>query len=267
MPKPVVPPLPRFARFCAGPSFRFRADGTQGMNSVTVIHYFSVRNLGRRTCALYGRPSVTVVESGGRPVTVDPLEGLFGDAQLAERIFGLAPGARADLAVYVSDECWGPTMKRDRALVVLGAVGHRVRVQLDTCGRGLTLGVSPFEPVLPPTPDPRTTFPFKATILGHPHARRGTTLVYRVRLRNTSSRAFRFPWCPTVYEWVGRQNGPSFGLNCKPTGRVGPYESVVFVTQYPLSRHYVPGIHTLHWGFANEVDAGPHAQAQVRVDR
>ncbi len=247
-----VPALPRHARFCGGRSVQFLATGSQGVNSALDLHWFEVRNRGRRTCALRGRPEVMVLRAGGRPVRITQISGAFGDAIVSERTFGLRPGHRASLALFVGSACREPSLRRSRALIALRAAEHDVRLPLTTCAPGLSLSLTPFQPAEPSPAETSAPFPLSVSIVGLPHAHRGTTLVYRVRLRNDSSRPFRFSWCPTVTQWIGGQNGPVFGLNCRPAGTVAPHESVLFVMHYELSPYYRPGTRTLHWTLSDQ---------------
>jgi hypothetical protein len=244
---------------------RFVAANSQPLNSMMSVHWFEVRNRGRRTCALRGRPDVTVLKTGGYRVRISQVRGTYGES----RTFGLRPGHGAKLLLFVGSYCGEPSGPKRPALVVLHAADHDVRVPLTACPSGLDLSLKPFESTDPPPPEQRVRFPFDVSIVGHPHARRGTTLVYRVRLRNRSPRPFRFPdsWCPIVNEWIDGQNGPVFGLNCRPAGTIAPGKSVSFVMHYELSRHYVPGRRLLHWTLANGIHqtvAG--AKAEITVD-
>ncbi|HEX6699651.1 MAG TPA: DUF4232 domain-containing protein [Gaiellaceae bacterium] len=265
-PRAVIPPIPRGARFCDGPSLRFAAAGDEGENSVTWVYWFTIANRGQRACALRGRPTVTVLATGGRPVAVAAAPGTFGGASLAERTFGLAPGHSAQLIVFETDTCriLGRRARRRHAVVALIAAGHTVRLRLATCVNGVTLSVSPFQPVFPERPFRPTRFPFRATILGHPHARRGATLVYRVRLRNVSGRPFRFPWCPLFNERVAPQKGRFFMLNCRPARTIEAGKTVAFVMHLALSPHFRPGTRTLVWRLVNEAGV-TQAQASARL--
>jgi uncharacterized protein DUF4232 len=268
-PRAVVPPIPRGAHFCDGPAIRFAQAGDEGVNSVTWVYWFRIANRGRRTCALRGRPTVTVLATGGRPVAVAAAPGMFGGVSLAERTFGLAPGRRAQVTVFESDTCrsLGTRAPPRHAVVALTAAGHTVRLRVATCVHGVTLSLSPFQPVLPERPLHPTKFPFRASILGHPHARPGTTLVYRVRLRNASGRPFRFPWCPLFNERIRPQKGRFYMLDCRPAGTIGPGKSVVFVMQLALSPHLRPGTRTLDWRLENEAGVRQaEATADLRVE-
>ena len=153
------------------------------------------------------------------------------------------------------------------ALVAFTAAGHTIRLRVHTCVHGVTLSLSPFQPVLPERTFHPTRFLFRASILGHPHARRGTTLVYRVRLRNESGRPFRFPWCPLFNERVGLHKGRFYKLDCRPAGTIEPGKSVVFVMHFPLSPHFRPGTRTLVWELENEVGVRQaRASAELRID-
>src|SRR5439155_2274721 len=89
-PRAVVPPIPRGAHFCDGSTIRFARAGGEGENSVTWGYWPRIENRGRRTCALRGRPTVTVLATGGQPVAVATAPGTYGQVSLAERTFGLA---------------------------------------------------------------------------------------------------------------------------------------------------------------------------------
>lgn len=195
-----------------------------------------------------------MLKTGGYRVRISQVRGTYGES----RTFGLQPGHGAMLLLFVGGYCGGPSTPRRLALVVLHAADHNVHVPLTACPSGLDLSLKPFESTDPPPPEERVGFPFDVSIVGHPHARRGRTLIYRVRLRNRSPRPFRFPesWCPTVTEWIDGQNGPVFGLNCRPAGTIAPGESVSFVMRYELSPHYVPGRRLLHWTLGNRIDQG-----------
>ena len=264
-----MPPIPRGARFCDGPTIRFFRAGGEGVNSVTWVYWLRIANRGRRTCALRGRPTVTVLETGGQPVAVASASGMFGQVTLGERMFGLAPDRRAQVTVFETDACRiiGSRAPHAHALVAFTAGGHTIRLRVHTCVHGVTLSLSPFQPVLPERTFHPTRFLFRASILGHPHARRGTTLVYRVRLRNESGRPFRFPWCPLFNERVGLHKGRFYKLDCRPAGTIEPGKSVVFVMHFPLSPHFRPGTRTLVWELENEVGVRQaRASAELRID-
>jgi hypothetical protein len=52
-----VPPVPGGAPPCTGKRVRFRYAGAAGVNSTQVILWLRVRNIGKATCALEGRPA------------------------------------------------------------------------------------------------------------------------------------------------------------------------------------------------------------------
>ena len=263
----LVPSLPRGAHFCGGRSLQFVATYAQGVNSALDSHGFKVRNEGKRTCALRGRPAVTVLSAGGQPVRIAQIPGTYGEVRLAERTFGLRPGHSASLGLFVGSACRGSSRHKTKALIVLATGDRSVRVRLTTCAPGLSLSLTPFQPSDRLPPVRFTQLPFRASIVGHPHAPRGTTLVYRVRLRNISSRPFRFPWCPVVNQRTGGPKGQFSGLNCRPAGTIAAGESILFVMHYELSRNYRPGPRTLHWTVSNplnRVQVG--TEATIRID-
>jgi hypothetical protein len=267
-PRALVPSLPKGARFCGGPSLQFVSTYAQGVNSALDSHGFKVRNEGKRTCALRGRPVVTVVSAGGQPVSIAQMPGTYGEVTLAERTFGLRPGHSASLWLFVGNACRDSSQRKTRALIMLATGDSRVRVPLTTCAPGLHLSLTPFQPTDRLRPVHFTKLPFRAAIVGHPHARRGSTLVYRVRLRNVSARPFRFPWCPMVNQRTGHPKGQFSGLNCRPAGTIAPGESILFVMHYKLSRHFRPGNRTLYWTVLNPLnDAQVGTKTTLRIDR
>jgi hypothetical protein len=266
-PRALVPSLPKGARFCGGRSLQFVATSAQGVNSALDLHWFKVRNQGQRTCALRGRPVVTVVSAGGQPVSIAQIPGTYGEVTFAERTFGLRPGHSASLGLFVGNACRDTSRRKTGALIVLETGDRRVRVPLTTCAPGLNMSLTPFQPTDRLPPVRFTQLPFRASIVGHPHARRGTTLVYRVRLRNVAARPFRFPWCPIVNERTGHPKGQFFGLNCRPAGTIAPGESILFVIHYKLSRHYRPGNRTLHRTVLNPLnDVQVGTKTTLRID-
>ena len=262
-----LPPIPRGAVPCAEAHVRLTAAGNQPVNSATTVYYFGVRNVGRRTCALAARPAVTVLSTGGRGLRLHDIPA-FGGSVPGGRDFGLRPRAQAGMTLFVSSPCREPGLRVSRARVSLDIGGrNRVLASFVTCKYGVDIGVGPFEPPEPPEVANPAPPRLRAEILGHPHARRGTTLVYRVRLRNVSRHAFRFASCPTVHESIGRQNGPVFGLDCRAAGTIRPHASVSFVMHYELSPHYVPGTRTLHWIARDEPNGAPvGTKATITVD-
>lgn len=180
---------------------------------------------------------MTVLKSGGYRVRIAQLPGTYGEARLAERTFGLRPGHGAAFGLFVGSACSDARVRRTSAVIVLHAVDHAIRVPLANCRYGLDLSLEPFQPNNSLPAERPWRFPLSVSVPGHLHARRATTLVYRVRLRNLSARPFRFPptWCPIVNEWIGSQNGLVFNLNCHPAGTIPPHRSVTFVMHYELS--------------------------------
>src|SRR5206468_1655902 len=106
----------------------------------------------------------------------------------------------------------GPTvlavsLPRGGGSLRLGLTGDSPRCDLP--GRPSYLGVGPFVAPIP-EPLPSSHLPLAVEIIGAPAgkepkavARRGTAFHYRLALRNTSRRPFRFESCPTYEElWV-----------------------------------------------------------------
>jgi hypothetical protein len=115
------------------------------------------------------------------------------------------------------------------------------------CARGrATLVVPPFVP--PPPPETRRErFPLAATTHVPEQARAGETMRLLVELQNTSSKPFRFPYCP-VQEF-GVMGGGRFvsSLNCHPTGEIAPGGSATFELRAPMRPDAPPGRAEVYW--------------------
>jgi len=101
-------------------------------------------------------------------------------------------------------------------------------------------------------------------------ARRGTAFHYRIALRNTSRRPFRFESCPTYEElWVDGNLGPkeTFVLNCRPVGTLRPQEHAVFEMVLEVPREARLGPHGFTWMLAPETYEPPWAPGSVLVTR
>jgi hypothetical protein len=262
-PRIVVPPLPKHARFCRVPDVRVTTSGIRGVNSAEDYAYFRMHNAAATTCAVHGRAVVTVVSNGGKPLTVEQLPGMFGTygtRQLGDRTFGLQPGKGATLTMYVDYACDVRSVgaKTTTAVIAVSA-GRTFRFRVKTCAPGISVALTPWQPVVPEPPP--TSFPkVRATIEGHPHARPGSVLIYRVRL--DGPRGYRFPWCPLMTESLAPQNGPTYMLNCR-----GVTLPATFEIQYALSRHYRPGWRLLRWQLSGETEVPiVRTETTVRID-
>ena len=133
------------------------------------------------------------------------------------------------------------------------------------------LEVGTFTPY-PPPPKQSTTIPLKASLdSGVYDAVRGSTLSYRVTVRNTSRRPYRFAQCPVYVEELGTAKALLAGrgiakeihfLNCSGVGAIAPGESVTFAMEMRVPRT-LKAAQLLEWQLAPRAYSAPFAPANV----
>ena len=260
-----VPPIPRGARFCGPPEARLRPSGSQSVNSLTTLHYFTVRNRGRRTCVLRGRPAVQVLATGGLPLTIRAAASFVEGYPDSGPGWGLKPGQTASLTlVFVEGECT-PSVRRRlvRVRLLLPGGGSGRLFQTGACPPGGGISLTPFLP--PDLPEPKLRpWPLEAELDLPDRARAGSTLRFRVRLTNASERPFRFPYCPGAGARLGNA-GTYETLNCRPAGALAPGETVVFEQRTRVSPHFRPRRRVLEW-FIPAIDAARQIDATAPIE-
>jgi hypothetical protein len=85
--------------------------------------------------------------------------------------------------------------------------------------------------------------------------KRGAALHFRVALRNTSSRPFRFTKCPlyreTLWDLHKSALGETFVLNCSPAGVIRPGRLAFFEMELPISEDTPLGESYLSWSLSD----------------
>ena len=131
--------------------------------------------------------------------------------------------------------------------------------------------VGTFRPYLPPAKQ-STTIPMKASLDSQLYdVVRGSTLRYRVTMRNTSRRPYRFVQCPVYVEELGTAKALLAGrdiakeihfLNCGSVGAIAPGASVTFAMEIrvPLT---LKAADLLEWQLAPRAYSAPWAPADV----
>ena len=133
------------------------------------------------------------------------------------------------------------------------------------------LEVGTFTPYLPPAKQ-STTIPLKASLdSGVYDAVRGSTLRYRVTVRNTSRRPYRFAQCPVYVEQLGTAKALLAGrgiakeihfLNCRGVGAIAPGASVTFAMEIRVPTT-LKAADLLEWQLAPRAYSAPWAPANV----
>ncbi len=133
------------------------------------------------------------------------------------------------------------------------------------------LEVGTFRPYLPPAKQ-STTIPLKASLDSQFYeAVRGSTLRYRVTVRNTSRRSYRFAQCPVYVEQLGTSKALVAGrgiateihfLNCRGVGAIAPGQSVTFAMEIRVPRT-LKAADLLEWQLAPRAYSAPWAPANV----
>jgi len=242
-----LPSIPNGAHLCRPPAARlfYRGIGTPFTHEA-YPHGFGVRNRGRRTCVIGGRPTIGLPKNVGTPLEISAVGGTTPGYPSDGRPWGLRPGKVASEQIVtwaICDEFRGDGVRH--ATVEVSYESSTVRIPFITCARsGASIEVGPFEP--PPLPDREERWPLRAALGRLPHTiRAGATAVYRVRLTNTSPTLFRFPYCPPIDIRVGRSDHV-LTLNCKPVGSIPPRGSVEFELHTTFLRGYPPGSYRLY---------------------
>jgi hypothetical protein len=128
------------------------------------------------------------------------------------------------------------------------------------------ISVGPFVAIAPETGH----WPLVPTVLGGKQfdVKAGERFHYRLSLRNTSKRPFRFPRCPVYTEDFGSfgvSTFESYVLNCKPVSSIGPGEAVVFEMVLKIPSQAKPGWATTTW--TTPEDAGDLQEVTLNVRR
>ncbi len=227
---------------CAAAGLVGRVSSAFGMGAGQYTRYLVLTNVSGRACTLSGAPSViTGLRPGGRraalagPASVSADPNLIGPANLR-------PGQSAQLAITTRSMCpGGSCARRSYAQVAVGVRGGQVRVSFPRSQplsvlTGTGIAVSAFG--LPAPPQGLISSPLDAltVALAAPSAMpAGTTVDYRVTLRNPTSHAVALSPCPSYAEFVAppgtslSQDTHRYFLNCGAVSAIPARGSVTFI--------------------------------------
>jgi hypothetical protein len=252
-----VPRIPRGGRRCEPAELRYAPVEHQGLNFATTHYYVAVRNAGETPCVLAGLPAIEVERNAGGPLTIEEARDLFvvPGYPAAAPAFGLAAGKEASVGFALHHGRCEPRAPHRRLLVRVGASqGTGRRIPLGSCEAGVGLAVGSWQPPpLPEVAEEPQRWPLEAEIDAPSEARTGDVLFYRVKLRNLSDRAFRFPYCPLHASGFDGRDSIVAQLNCEPVGVLEPREAAVFEMRARISPHFAPGRHELGWNLDDRV--------------
>jgi hypothetical protein len=253
------------------------ADQREGVffNGATgsLVGWVSYRNDGR-ACSLLGWPRVRLV--GGPSATVPqlqkPLQLVASSPDVLPPKFSTRalPYARtAIVQIWWSNWC-APRPPSAVELTLPSGGSVRLKVahapRCDAPSSPSTVSVGTFTPFVP-TPRPSTRLPLS---IGFNRASyrvgAGTVLRYRVILRNTSRKPFRFPRCPLYVESLG-QAAEIHLLNCKPAGMLRPGGSATFAMELRVPKQLRHGRNELFLEVGLGTYLPPSSGARATVTR
>ncbi len=229
---------------CAAAGLVGRVSSAFGMGAGQYTRYLVLTNVSGRPCTLSGAPSViTGLRPGGRraalagPASVSADPNLIGQANLR-------PGQSAQLAITTTSMCpagAASCARRSYAQVAVGVRGGQVRVgfprsQPLSVITGAGIAVSAFG--LPAPPPGLVSSPLDALTVASAAPKAmpgGTTVDYRVTLRNPTSHAVALRPCPSYAEFVASpgtslsQDTHRYFLNCGAVSAIPARGSVTFI--------------------------------------
>jgi hypothetical protein len=223
---------PENAPACAAPQARLFNAGEQGLNAASILYYVGVRNRGRRTCVVHGSLGVTALRPRDAPIRVSFTSRPYGE-ELPWRV-AVEPGSSVGTMILVSRACAHPLRETTTLRYRVSLDGfHGLTKTALGCTTGAEIEVSPFQGS--PRHRPGRHWPLRARLVAPNTVEGGTTLRSVVELTNTSSKPFRFPYCPN-YDLVGMADARSYTLNCKDVGAIGPGDAMRFALESPTRR-------------------------------
>jgi hypothetical protein len=97
-------------------------------------------------------------------------------------------------------------------------------------------------------------------------AKRSSTLVYYVTVKNTSATDYRLDPCPNYVEILGGKAAVAeYQLNCSPVGHIAPGTSVKFEMRLALPSSVPIGTNELRWALSDGRLTLPYATTSVNV--
>lgn len=246
-------PIPDKARPCLGRDVTVQIVSSGPVNSVLSAYGLELRNVGTQTCVVRSR-----LRAFARRVRISHPR--------SHTPFALWPGGSAGAELFASDCEEPPYAPPRRAVVHARYLTRTTSFSIKSCHVGTPgLVVQPFTP--PPPPEPRMErFPLRATTHVPKRARAGETLRFIVELENTSSRPFRFPYCP-VQEFgvIGAVRVVS-SLDCHRAGEVAPGDRASFELQARLLPEAPSGRAELYWHMVDgTLEGSIHARDAIEL--
>lgn len=252
---------PPAARVAAAPRVRYpacaaaglvgRVSSAFGMGAGQYTRYLVLTNVSGRPCTLSGGPSVlTGRRPGGRLATLAGPADASADPNLIRQA-NLRPGQSAQLAITTASMCPGGATscaRRSYAQVAVGVRGGQVRVSFPRSQPFSVIAdggieVSAFG--VPATPSDLLSSPLDVltVAIAAPSApAAGTTVAYRVTLRNPTSHAVTLSPCPSYAEFVAplgtslSQDTHRYFLNCGAVSAIPARGSVTFAMRVAIPR-------------------------------
>jgi hypothetical protein len=274
-PPPVVPPV---ARPCGLAQLHVAgADPREGVffNGATgsLVGSVTFRNDGL-ACSLLGKPGVRLV--GGPSATVPQLQKPLQLTAFAPDVLrppfstrALPHGRTATVQIWWSNWCASQVPK---AVEVTLPSGGSVRLKVAQAPRcdaprsPSTVSVGAFTPFVP-APRQSTRLPLSIGFSrAYYQVAAGTVLRYRVTLRNTSRKPFRFPRCPVYIESLG-QAAEIHLLNCRLAGILRPGGSATFAMELRAPKQLHRGRNVLFWEVGLGTYLPPSSGAPATVTR
>jgi hypothetical protein len=233
-PDPLPRSIPDAARTCSARDITVELVSSGPVSSAISVYGLALRNVSTQTCVVRSGP-----RAAARRVRISH--------QRAQTPFALWPGGTAGAELFASDCDEPPWAPPRRAVVRAGYLTRTASFRIKSCYDGTPgLLVQPF--ATPPPPEPRAArFPLRATTHVPKNARAGETLRLRVELENTSSRPFRFPYCPVQEFGVMGAARLVSSLNCHVAGDIGPGDRATFELRARLSSEAPPGRAEVYW--------------------
>jgi hypothetical protein len=249
------------------------------------IALVTVRNSGRRTCRLTGRPSVRFVKHGGPEQVqhpIPPTPSNFPEVAYPESsLLALRPGEPA--AVTLTWENWCdpvvkgiPHVPPSAVRLVLPAGRGHLDADYNAVPPCLdpklpsTIGVSRFQPSLVPATGRFWSDAFlEGSVPGQPvHGRRGGSLRFRVVVRNRSHTTATFERCPAYIEQLAPSGRvEAHQLNCAAAHPIAPGKSEAFAMRIRVPRNAPLGTNGLFWELDPLGSRNPQLQAKVTIER
>jgi hypothetical protein len=263
--------------------------GTSAATGGNVISSVVIRNAGAGACYLDGYPDITIFDAGGHA-----LARASGTANRGT-YFPDWPQLPVLVQPGTSPLSPGSEQAPTRGQAIVNAqwydcqqpTASKLSLDLPQGGGNLTIGYAakaPYNPTCDSTTPPPGTVsrgPFSPagyelpgpafisvdiTLSAPASVKRGTTVVYYVTVKNTSSSDYRLDPCPDYVEILGAKNPVAgYQLNCGPVVHIAPGASDKFEMRLSLPASVPTGPTRLQWALVDGRLAVPHATTSISV--